>query len=132
LVKILEHRNVWHRRTAQRILSERGEGTFGRSLHQDTPVHELLKNGKSVDGRLAALWTLHGMNELDEGALNAAARDMDPAVRAWAARLTGERGLALQDSMDRLEGLAKDEDITVRASVAVAARQYVSSSLTIN
>jgi putative heme-binding domain-containing protein len=46
--------------------------------------------------------------------------------------LIGERGYALPDSMKWLYELSKDEDITVRSAVAVAARQFVSGSLTVN
>src|SRR5688572_25238635 len=131
LAKMLEHPNAWHRRTAQRIFSERGEGTFGKSFHRSNPVLDLL-DSENADARLAALWTLHGMGELEEVRLEKTMKDKDPAVRAWTARLIGERGYALPDSMKWLSELAKDEDITVRAAVAVAARQFVSGSLTVN
>ncbi len=131
LAKMLEHPNAWHRRTAQRIFAERGEGTFGRSFHKSNPVLDLL-DSDNPDTRLAALWTLHGMGELEEVRLGTTMKDKDPAVRAWTARLIGERGYALPDSMKVLYDLSKDEDITVRAAVAVAARQFVSGSLTVN
>ena len=131
LAKMLEHPNAWHRRMAQRIFSERGEGTFGKSFHRSNPVLDLL-DSENADTRLAALWTLHGMGELEEVRLEKTMKDKDPAVRAWTARLIGERGYALPDSMKMLSELSKDEDITVRAAVAVAARQFVSGSLTVN
>lgn len=131
LAKMLEHPNAWHRRTAQRIFAHRGEGTFGRSFHRSNPVLDLL-DSENADARLAALWTLHGMGELEEVRLEKTMKDNDPAVRAWTARLIGERGYALPDSMKWLYELSKDEDITVRAAVAVAARQFVSGSLTVN
>jgi putative heme-binding domain-containing protein len=131
LAKVLEHPNVWHRRTAQRIFAERGEGTFGRSFHAMNPVKKLLES-ENADTRLAALWTLHGMNELEEVTFMKTMKDKDPAVRAWTARLMGERGWPMQDTMKWLSELAKDEDVTVRAAVAVAARQFASGSLTIN
>src|SRR5207244_890178 len=58
LVKSLDHPNVWQRRMAQRILTERGNTAFGmRSLHPKTPLHELFKSGTTLETRLAALWT---------------------------------------------------------------------------
>jgi putative membrane-bound dehydrogenase-like protein len=132
LADVLKHKNVWHRRMAQRILSERGESAFPRKFHAETPVSALVKSGAARDERLAALWTLHGMGLLEEDLLDKAADDKDPAVRSWVARLTGERGIPFGTAMARLHKLARDPDITVRASVAVAARQFVSSSLTIN
>ncbi len=133
LAKLLEHPNVWQRRSAQRILNERGITAFGpRELHVTTPLHDLLKNGTTLESRLAALWTLHGTGLLDEGWLETAAEDKEPAVRAWVARLIGERGLMLKDSSDLLYKLSKDPDLTVRLGVAVAARQFVSGALTID
>ena len=133
LAKRLAHPNVWQRRMAQRVLTGRGITAFGpRELHAKTPLHDLLKNGSTLDSRLAALWTLHSGGLLDEGWLETAAEDKEPAVRAWAARLVGERGLLLKDSFQLLAKLSEDPDLTVRLGVAVAARQFVSGSLTVN
>ncbi|MCW5559640.1 MAG: HEAT repeat domain-containing protein, partial [Verrucomicrobiae bacterium] len=125
--------NVWQRRTAQRLLTGRGSAAFGpRALGARTPLHDLLASGGSLDGRLAALWTLHSTGLLDEPWLDTAAADSEPALRLWAARLTGERGHATKDALARLEKLAADPELTVRTAVAVAARQFVSGSLTVN
>ena len=133
LAKLLEHPNVWQRRMAQRILSGRGLTAFGpRELHVTTPLHTLLKTGATVESRLAALWTLHSTGLLDENWLEQAAEDKEPAVRAWVARLIGERGFLLKDSFDLLYKLSKDPDLTVRLGVAVAARQFVSGALTVD
>src|SRR5205807_524662 len=75
LVKLLEHPNVWQRRTAQRLLSERGDGRAmmpdkdGKTLYSGKPaivklLTKLLANGKTLETRLAALWTLHGSGTL--------------------------------------------------------------------
>lgn len=133
LVKLLAHPNVWQRRMAQRILNGRGLTAFGpRELHVHTPLHEMLRKGDTLDARLSALWTLHGTGLLDDGWLDEVAKDPEPALRAWAARLTGERGYPLGDALKRLATLAEDKDPTVRLAVAVAARQFVSGSLTVN
>ncbi len=132
LVQTLAHPNVWHRRMAQQILTERGESSFPKSLHRGTPLHKMLTEGPTLEARLAALWTLHGAGLIDEFNLDKAAEDKEPAIRAWVARITGERNYPLGDAMDRLEKLARDPDITVRTAVAVAARQFISGSLTVN
>lgn len=132
LVDTLGHPNVWQRRMAQRVLTERGENAFPRRFHATTPLHTLFQSGATLEARLAALWTLHGMNLLDEEVLDQAAEDKEPAVRIWAARLTGERGFAFGSAMDRLKKLARDKEITVRTAVAVAARQFSSGSLTVD
>lgn len=133
LVAKLADPNVWQRRTAQRILSGRGATAFGpREVKARTPLHEQFAASPSRDARLASLWTLHSMGLLDEPWLDTAAADPEPAIRAWAARLTGERGYATREAITRLETLAADRDLTVRTAVAVAARQFVSGSLTLN
>lgn len=133
LSQMLGHKNIWHRKMAQRILSERGETAFGRvEFHPQTPIHQVLESGETLEARLTALWTLHGSGLLRENDLSNAAKSPDPAVRAWAARLIGERGFAFTESLDVLTDLASDSDPTVRLAVAVAARQFVSGSLTVN
>jgi len=126
LVALLEHPNSWHRRTAQRLLSER------RDTRVKPDLLALYKNGKSLEARLAALWTLHGAELLDEATLDLAAADPESAVRTWAARLTGERHQPNAAAHARLLKLASDADNSVRAGVATALRQYVSGSLTVN
>ena len=133
LVQRLAGSNSWQRRVAQRLLSERGDTAFGaRSLHDGNPLSELYAKGPSAAARLAALWSLHGAGLLEDGQLDVAADAKEPVLRQWAARLTGERGLPLGDAMKRLSKLASDADPAVRLAVAVAARQFVSSSLTLD
>jgi putative membrane-bound dehydrogenase-like protein len=133
LAGLLGDDNIWFRKMARRLLSERGSETFGRSgLHPDTPVHRVFKEGADVSARLNGLWTLHAMGLLREGDLFDAAQDKAPAMRAWAARLIGERGYPLPESVGVLTDLASDEEASVRLAVAVAARQFVSGSLTVN
>lgn len=125
--------NVWQRRTAQRLLNGRGATAFGtRELHGQTPLHDLMTKGPTPESRLAALWTLHSTGLLDEEWLDTAASSPEPAMRMWAARLTGERGYPTKAAFDRLGKLAADPDLAVRTGVAVAARQFVSGSLTVN
>jgi glucose/arabinose dehydrogenase len=133
LAALLAHPNIWQRRMAQQLLSERGLTAFGRPhLHQGTPLHKLMETTTNRHVRLAALWTTHGAGFLEEVALDTVANDKDPNLRRWAARLTGERGYLLKDSFDRLIKLAKDSDLSVRTATAVAARQFVSGDLTTN
>ncbi|MDA7497282.1 c-type cytochrome [bacterium] len=133
LTQLLGHKNIWHRKMAQRLLSERGEEGFGEPvLHPETPIHKLFENGTTLEARLTALWALHGTGLLRAGDLSDAAEDSEPAIRAWVARLIGERGYAFIESIDVLSKLAADPDPTVRLAVAVACRQFVSGSLTVN
>jgi putative membrane-bound dehydrogenase-like protein len=126
LVDLLSHDNVWQRRVAQRLLTER------RDAGAKPALLKLLAEGKSLESRLAALWSLHGAELLDEAILDKFSADKERGVRTWIARLTGERRLPNDDSLDRLKTLAADPDPSVRLAVAVACRQYVSGSLTVN
>jgi putative membrane-bound dehydrogenase-like protein len=126
LVELLSHANVWHRRVAQRLLNER------RDTAAKSGLVRLLENGKTLEARLAALWTLHGTELLDEATLDQYATDKDAPVRTWVARLTGERRQPSEASFDRLKKLAADSDASVRLAVATACRQYSSGSLTVN
>lgn len=132
LVALLAHPNVWQRRTAQRLIAERRDLPHANTLHDETALHRLFKDGRTLEARLAALWTLHASEGLDDTVLEAAAKDAEPALRAWSARLTGERGFLLPDAFERLHKLASDPDPTVRLAVAVAARQFTSGSLTVD
>ncbi|MDA1273476.1 MAG: c-type cytochrome [Verrucomicrobia bacterium] len=126
LVKTLAHRNVWHRRMAQRLLSER------RDAESKAPLLNLVRNDSSLDARLAALWTLHGAGLLDNEILDALVADREAVIRTWVARLSGERRESSARVMKRLRTLGSDSDNSVRLAVATAIRQFTSGSLTVN
>jgi putative membrane-bound dehydrogenase-like protein len=126
LVALLEHSNAWHRRTAQRLLTERRPEEARSSLEQR------FRQPGPLEPRLATLWTLHGTEWLNENLLAEAAVDSEPAIRAWAARLTGERGNPTTAALSLLVDLAADPDPTVRLAAATAARQFASGALTVN
>ncbi len=126
LVRYLSHPNIWQRRMAQRLLTERRDASTRADLEK------LLASPQPLEARLAALWTLHGAELLAEGALDKCVTAEEPAIRAWAARLTGERRIDSEAARDRLLTLASDPDPSVRLAVATALRQFVSGSLTVN
>src|ERR1043166_2244060 len=126
LVKLLSHPNVWQCRLAQRLLNERRDSSVRPALVK------LLERGTALEPRLAPLWTLHATETLNELILDHCAADREPAIRAWAARLTGERRTASQAARARLLDLAKDADPSVRLAVATALRQFASGSLTVD
>ena len=126
LVGTLAHSNVWMRRMAQRLLNER------RDPAAKADLQSLVKNGATLDARLAALWTLHGSDQLDDATLDSLTHDAEPAIRTWVARLTGQRGDPSETALGRLAQLAEDTDSSVRLGVATAARQFASGSLTID
>jgi putative membrane-bound dehydrogenase-like protein len=174
LVQLLAHENVWHRRAAQRLLTERrdpsvtgelqrmlfpAEGGSVRVPRAESGVSPDSRSSNSsasqkkqdaqgsrrdaakspqdagapqLDARLAALWTLHTSGGLTDDLLAQASLDQEPAVRAWAARLVGERQMTGKTAGEILTRLAADAAPTVRAAVITACRQFVSGSLTVN
>ena len=85
LVARLSHPNLWHRRTAQRLLVE-------RRLPQAPPLlAALARDGVSPLGRLHALWTLDGLRLLDADQVLRALGDSDAGVRENALQLAEAR-----------------------------------------
>jgi putative membrane-bound dehydrogenase-like protein len=126
LVQLLAHPNIWQRRMAERLLAER------RDPKAIGPLKDLLRNGQTLEARLFALWTLHSSGQLDDSVLDNFYADKEPAIRAWVARLAGERHVASENILRDLQTLASDPDSSVRLAVATAARQFASGSLTID
>jgi putative membrane-bound dehydrogenase-like protein len=126
LVQLLAHPNIWQRRMAQRLLSERRDPAAVPALKR------LLQTGDTLEARLFALWTLHSSGQLEDSVLEDFYTDKEPAVRAWVARLAGEQRIASPGILGGLSEMASDPDPTVRLAVATAAREFASGSLTIN
>lgn len=126
LIKMVEDKNIWHRRMAQRLLSERQD--------KNTVVFlsTLMIADAPVESRLTALWTLYSAQLLEPRALLTILNDREPAMRAWAARIIGEYRTTNPKIFERLHDLASDESPIVRLAMAVALRQYASGSLTID
>jgi putative membrane-bound dehydrogenase-like protein len=137
-VKLLEHPNVWQRRMAQRLLSERSEIGPAKKALQNLVTH-----GKTLDSQLAAKWILHS-SDLLPAFVDIERQSESPAARAWSARFAGERlrelatrgdsiGVSFaQSALVGLEKRASDPDPSVRLAVAIAVRQSVSGSLTVD
>ncbi|WP_009965129.1 PVC-type heme-binding CxxCH protein [Verrucomicrobium spinosum] len=135
LVKLMGHSNNWVRRTARRCLEELNDRAAAPLLL------ELFKTSREPSTRMEALWALNagGVRDFQQilEAIKLAATDADPALRIWAARLTGETPdnmlhygveyVREGQSVKRhfypiLEKLASDADPTVRKAAAVALR----------
>ncbi len=146
LVERLAHANIWQRKMAQRVLSERwiskpltttGDllvvGTKAVQIdYPDQLLEKMAVSGPTFESRLTALWTLHSCRYLNISHLEKAAGDKEPAVRYWAARLIGERHQTWNGELRLLTRLASDSEPSVRTAVATACRQLVSGSLTVN
>ncbi|MEN9573361.1 MAG: hypothetical protein RL514_1216 [Verrucomicrobiota bacterium] len=126
LVERLAHANIWQRKMAQRVLNDRRDDTVMGLLQKQFAA------GPTLETRLASLWTLHSSGYLADDQLPKAAADKEPTIRAWAARLIGERQLGIASDLALLRKLATDSEPTVRVAVATACRQLTSGSLTVN
>ena len=85
LVEALSHGNLWWRRTAQRLLLDRRPPQIGPMLEA------VVRHGASPLGRLHALWTLDGLDLLDDAIVVRALGDTEAGVRENALRLAEPR-----------------------------------------
>ena len=144
LVELLSHPNVWHRRTAQRILTQRlwrGRGSesliFSGGVRAEEGVQLALMNTfdsqKSIEARIAAFWVLQefgsGIPRWVYWAKNNAWPNLwlRKLMTAW--RIGAIEG-ANPEAIGDMEILAADADPRVRLATATAVRQLVSDSLT--
>ncbi|MEZ0387822.1 MAG: PVC-type heme-binding CxxCH protein [Verrucomicrobium sp.] len=135
LVKLVGHSNNWMRRTARRCLAERNDRAAAPLLL------DAFKKNQYAAARMECLWALNAGGVSDSQqileAIKRAAEDPDPALRIWAARLTGETpdnrlhyGVEYEregqkitrHSYPILLKLALDKDAVVRKAVAAALR----------
>ncbi len=107
LVATLENPNAWWRETAQRLLFERQDKSAASALHA------LVRGGKTPQGRLHALWSLHGLGELTDDDVRAGLGDAAAGVRENAVKLAESRGLVAA-----VLPLAADADARVRFQTA--------------
>jgi putative membrane-bound dehydrogenase-like protein len=130
LSEALSHSNIWHRRQAQRILTERS----------DKPGFSVQYAPRNVEGRRQTVWAMSSKTGSNFGHIWS--DEPEPELRSWSARIIGNDRNGDGDSVEAinvqkedlkaLQKLSEDADPYVRASVAVALRQFLSGSLTVN
>lgn len=112
LVAELENPNVWWRDTAHRLIFERQDKAAIPLLN------ELLKSSSSSLARLHALWSLEGLDALDEANLLLALKDSEPEIRRAAVRLSESHLNQSQTLQEQVLTLANDEAHVVRFQAA--------------
>ncbi|AWV99425.1 PVC-type heme-binding CxxCH protein [Arcticibacterium luteifluviistationis] len=80
LTKLLSHKNGWYRRTAQRLLFQRGDHTAATFLHK-------IINEENEKAKIPALWLLHDWQELTSDDLESALAAKESGVRENALQL---------------------------------------------
>ncbi|MEW6161560.1 MAG: PVC-type heme-binding CxxCH protein, partial [Verrucomicrobiota bacterium] len=113
LLDELSSDNAWRRSTAQRLLLERQEKWAVSALKR------IAREGKKPLGRLHALWTLRGLNALDESLLLRALRADEPGLRENALQLAETRLSASKPLQEAVLQLAEDPDVRVRFQAAL-------------
>lgn len=112
LVSLLDHANGWHRDTASRLLYQR------QSASAVPLLRKLVRDGRLAEGRMTAMYSLDGMDRLDESTLLVAMSDRNANVRIQAARLSAKYADRFAAVRDELIRMAKDPDLTVRYQTA--------------
>ncbi|MPZ17846.1 MAG: c-type cytochrome [Luteitalea sp.] len=112
LVATLENPNSWWRETAHRLLYERQDASAVPLLRR------LLKESRESLARLHALWSLEGLNALQDADVIQALGDGVAGVREHAVRLAEPRLKSSPELLDRVLQLADDESKRVRFQVA--------------
>lgn len=114
LVDRLASSNGWVRDTAQRLLVERSD-------HSAVPrLQQAVRNSPAPLARVHALWSLQGMDALDDGTLRAALGDREGSVRETALQLAEPRIQKKTLDVEAILPLAEDKDAFVRLRAVVA------------
>lgn len=123
LVEALGHDNMLWRKHAQRLLVERGEADVAENLIELVEDESVDEAGLSV-GAIHALWTLHGLGQLDgekPEALSAAVGALEhpsPGVRRNAVQVLPKEEASVEAILEA--GLLGDEHMQVRLEALVA------------
>lgn len=117
LVGLLQHRQAWHRRTAQRLLGDRRDPAV-------CPALARLATESSGQTALEALWALHASGGFTTELANRLLNHADPFVRLWTLRLLGDDRRVTPEQGLRLVALAATEpEPQVRSQLACTARR---------
>ena len=112
LVEKLAHPNIWWRRNAQRLLTDR------KKKQAVSALIEMANNISSPAGRLHALWTLEGLDELRPEHIIKALHDTTAGIRENAIRLAEPFLTTSRELVNKLYTLQNDSNARVRFQLA--------------
>lgn len=117
LLPFLGHANAWYRMNAQKLIVIRGDTSIAKTLK------ELATNSNNPLQRMHALWTLEGLNIVDEELILNKFKDKDPRVRKSAIRLS-EIFLKANNNtfLDALNEMRFDKDKEVLIQILLSLR----------
>lgn len=113
LASALDRPDGWWRETAQRLIYERQDKALV------DPLKKLVSEGKLAATRVAALWSLKGLDALDEPTLWLALRDDSELVRAAAVKLSEPLLNTSAETEARVTSLSDDPSLRARFQVAL-------------
>lgn len=119
LVALLDDPNAWHRESAQRLLFERQDKATME------PLRAMVKEGKTAQGRIGALWTQHGMGFGNQQAHTVPPPDQKypDGVKSWPYKQSS-LGSLLERDLDHL--LSNDQSPHVLAQAWQLKAEFVS------
>jgi putative heme-binding domain-containing protein len=112
LVALLDHQNGWHRDTASRLLYQR------QDRNAIVLLQKLVASAKTPAGRMTALYSLRGLDALDENTVLAALSDRSPLVRIHALRLAEPFAIDSPAVGATLCSMIMDNELRVRYQLA--------------
>jgi len=112
LVALLDHPNGWHRDTASRLIYQRQ----GRAAIP--ALEKLAVSGTTAEGRMGALYSLHGLGALEEALLLTALDDAAPLVRSHALKLSESFVPESPLLVAKLSQMTGDKDLRIRYQLA--------------
>ncbi len=130
LITYLSHPNGWWRDNAQKLLVIHGDLSVVPALKKmilnEKSMFEKLafwKTEPSPIARFHALWTLEGLNAIDEQIVAVALKDQDAEIRKAAIRIS-ERYLDKNNSslFSQIKNLKNDANLGVRVQLALSLR----------
>lgn len=121
LMEELGHADKWRRRTALRLIADRGD----KQLRPQLAAKIRQEEGQAA---LECLWAMHRLGGLSESETLAALDHANPQVRLWAVRLAcDERQVSPTVALRLAEMAAREDDLDARSQLACSARRLLAN-----